>query len=81
MGMASLEQFVNDSLVHGRAYFSRAEVSAALDLKPATLAAAITRLIKKRRLANPHHGFYLILRSEDQIAGLLSGRVFLSILF
>ena len=69
MGMASLEQFVNDSLVHGRAYFSRAEVSAALDLKPATLAAAITRLIKKRRLANPRHGFYLILRPEDQIAG------------
>ena len=69
LGMASLEQFVDDRLVHGRAYFSREEVLSALDLKPDTLVAAITRLIKKRRLANPRHGFYLILRPEDQIAG------------
>jgi len=67
--MASLEQFVDDRLVHGRAYFSREEVLGALDLKPGALAAAITRLVKKRRLANPRHGFYLILRPEDQIAG------------
>lgn len=67
--MPSLEQFVDDRLAHGRAYFSREEVQAALELKPEALAAAITRLIKKHRLANPRHGFYLILRPEDQIAG------------
>ena len=67
--MASLEKFVDDLLVHGRAYFSREEALAPLDLKPAALAAAITRLVKKRRLANPRHGFYLVLRPEDQIAG------------
>jgi len=67
--MASLEQYVDDLLVHGRAYFSREEALAALDLKPEALAAAITRLVKKRRLANPRHGFHLALRPEDQIAG------------
>lgn len=68
-GMGSLEQFVDDRQVHGRSHFSREEVRAALDLKPAALTDAITRLVKKRRLANPRHGFYLILRPEDQIAG------------
>lgn len=67
--MASLEQFVTDRLVHGRAHFSREEALSELDLKPGAFAAAITRLVKKRRLANPRHGFYLILRPEDQLAG------------
>ncbi len=67
--MASLESFLDDLLARGRAYFSRDEVAAALGLKPSALAAAITRGINKRRLANPRHGFYLILRPEDQIAG------------
>ena len=68
-GMPPLEQFLNDRLVHGRAHFSREEASAALDLKPEALAAALTRLVKKRGLANPRHGFYLILRPEDHMAG------------
>ena len=67
--MASLDQFVDDRLLHGRAYFDREEALAAVDLKPDGLTAAITRLVKKRRLANPRHGFYLILRPEDQMAG------------
>lgn len=67
--MPSIEQFLNDRLAHGRAHFSRKEISAALDLKPEALAAALTRLVKKRGLANPRHGFYLILRPEDQVAG------------
>lgn len=67
--MASLDSYLDDLLARGRAYFSWDEALAALDLKPATFAAAITRSIKKRRLANPRHGFYLILRPEDQIAG------------
>jgi predicted transcriptional regulator of viral defense system len=67
--MGSLEQFVDGRLVRGRSYFSREEVEVALDLKAAALTDAITRLVKKRRLANPRHGFYLILRPEDRIAG------------
>jgi len=66
--MATLDSYLDDLLARGRAYFSRDEALAALGLKPSALAAAITRSIKKRRLANPRHGFYLILRPEDQIA-------------
>ena len=69
LGMTSLDQFVDDRLLHGRAHFAREEALAALDLNSEGLTAAITRLVKKRRLANPRHGFYLILRPEDQIAG------------
>lgn len=67
--MASLEPYLDDLLGRGRAYFSRAEALAALGMKPAALAAAITRSVKKRRLAKPRHGFYLILRPEDHVAG------------
>ena len=47
-GMASLDQFVDDRLLHGRAHFDCEEALAAVDLKPGGLTAAITRLIKKR---------------------------------
>ena len=67
--MSSLEQFADDRLAHGRLYFTRAEVLASLALKPPALAASITRMINKRKLANPRHGFYLMVRPEDQIAG------------
>lgn len=67
--MASLDQFVDDRLLHGRAHFNREEALAAVDLNPDGLTAAITRLVKKQRLANPRHGFYLILRPEDQMTG------------
>jgi predicted transcriptional regulator of viral defense system len=67
--MGSLESYLGDLLRHGRAYFSRNDAAAALGLAPPALAAALTRAINKHRLANPRHGFYLILRPEDQIAG------------
>jgi hypothetical protein len=67
--MVSLESYLDDRLACGRAYFSRDEVAAALGLKPSALAAAITRAINKRRLADPRHGFILILCPEDQVAG------------
>ena len=67
--MAYIDSYLDDLLRHGRACFSRNDVSAALGLKPQALAAALTRAISKHRLANPRHGFYLILRPEDQIAG------------
>ena len=69
MGMLTLEQYIEECLVRGRAYFSREEALTALGSSSVALTAAMTRLIKKRRLANPRHGFYLILRPEDQIAG------------
>lgn len=67
--MPSLDPYLDELLARGRAYFSRDESLAVLGLKPPALAAAITRAVKKRRLANPRHGFYLVLRPEDQVAG------------
>ncbi|MCZ7563082.1 MAG: type IV toxin-antitoxin system AbiEi family antitoxin [Burkholderiales bacterium] len=68
-GMSSLAGFLDQQLARGRAYFSRKEALDALGAAPQNLAAAISRLIRKRRLANPRHGFYLILRPEDQPSG------------
>ena len=67
--MPSLDAFLDKQLARGRAYFTRGEALDVLSLVPDTLTAAISRLIKKRRLANPRHGFYLILRPEDQLSG------------
>lgn len=67
--MSSLNSYLDDLLRRGRACFSRNDVSAALGLEQQALAAALTRAISKHRLASPRHGFYLILRPEDQIAG------------
>ena len=67
--MASLESYLDNLRRHGRAYVSRDDVAAGLGLKPQALAAVLTRAINKHRLANPRHGFYLILRPEDQISG------------
>lgn len=67
--MIPIERFIEDRLIQGRAYFSMEEARTTLDLKPQALSAGITRLVKRRRLATPRHGFYLILRPEDQIAG------------
>jgi predicted transcriptional regulator of viral defense system len=67
--MASLDRYLDDQLVRGRAYFTSEEALAALGLSPPALRAAITRLTKKQRLANLRHGFYLILRPEDRVAG------------
>jgi len=69
LGMASLGEYLDQQLERGRAYFSRQEALHALALSPQNLAAAISRLIRKRRLANPRHGFYLILRPEDRALG------------
>jgi len=69
LAMDSLSRFIDSQLLRGRAYFDRADALAALGVKPAALAAALTRQIKKRRLASPRHGFLLILRPEDQAAG------------
>jgi predicted transcriptional regulator of viral defense system len=67
--MSSLDGYLDQQLARGRAYFSREEALEALGTAPRSLTAAIGRLIRKRRLANPRHGFYLILRPEDQPGG------------
>lgn len=67
--MSILDQFIDSQLVRGRSFFSREEVRAALEIKPQTLTAALTRLIKKQHLANPRRDFYLILRPEDRVSG------------
>jgi len=64
-----LEHFVDDRLARGRAYFSRDDARNSLAVSPTALQQAVGRLMKKRRLANPRHGFYLILREEDRLAG------------
>jgi predicted transcriptional regulator of viral defense system len=68
-GMAALAHYLDSQLVRGRAYFTREEALAELSLSPLALKASITRLVKKQRLANLRHGFYLILRPEDRVAG------------
>jgi predicted transcriptional regulator of viral defense system len=67
--MPPLDAYLDQQLERGRAYFSRGEALQALGLAPQNLAAAVSRLIRKRRLANPRHGFYLILRPEDRVLG------------
>ena len=64
-----IEQYINDRLANGRAYFTRKELRSANGASDAALSAALTRQIKTGRIANPWRGFYLIVRPEDQIAG------------
>jgi predicted transcriptional regulator of viral defense system len=67
--MASLEHYLDERLAHGRSYFVGDEARSVLGVSRGNFAAAVTRLINKGRLANPRHGFFLILRPEDRIAG------------
>ena len=69
LGMPTIEQYLDDQLKRGRAYFSREQAQSALASTPVALSAALTRQIRKGRLANPRQGFYLVLRPEDQAAG------------
>ncbi len=69
LGMATLEQYLEDRLVQGRAYFLREEALGTLGSSPEALSMALMRQAKKGRLANPRHGFYLILRPEDRAIG------------
>jgi predicted transcriptional regulator of viral defense system len=67
--VTSLGDYLDQQLARGRAYFLRQEALDALGLSPQNLTAAVSRLIAKERLANPRHGFYLILRPEDRTLG------------
>jgi len=67
--MASLEEYIDGKLMRGQSTFTREEALAELELKPESFTAALTRQISKKRVANPRHGFYVILRPEDRIGG------------
>lgn len=67
--MATIDQYLDEHLARGRAYFTRGEAQAALGLAPHPLSVALLRQVKKGRLANPRRGFYLILRPEDRTLG------------
>lgn len=66
--MAALDAFVDDRLAAGRGWFSRDDALAA-GIAPTTLAPALTRAVAKGKLANPRHGFYLIVRPEHRASG------------
>ena len=66
--MPSLDTFIDDRLVVGRGWFGRDEAIAA-GIAPGALAAALTRAVAKGKVANPRHGFYLIVRPEHRAAG------------
>ena len=67
--MSMIEQFINNRLIEGRAFFTREEALIAIGGTSGALSAVLNRQIKKNRLASPRQGFYLIPRPEDQITG------------
>ena len=67
--MLHLESFVDLQLAKGRGYFTRKEAIEALSVSEGAFSASATRLIKKSKLTQPRHGFYLILRPEDRSLG------------
>ncbi len=68
-GVASLESYLADRVARGRAYFSKEEALEALRQSPKAFASAAKRLVRKRVLASPKRGFYIIIRPEDAPTG------------
>lgn len=66
--MAALDAFVDERLAAGRGWFSRDEAVAS-GIALSALSPALTRAVAKGKLANPRHGFYLIVRPEHRAAG------------
>jgi predicted transcriptional regulator of viral defense system len=65
--MTPLDAFLEQHLARGRITFTREEALGILPPNPLT--AALGRLIRKGRLANPRQGFYLILTPADREQG------------
>jgi predicted transcriptional regulator of viral defense system len=66
--MAALDAFIDDRLAAGRGWFSRDDAVAS-GIALSALSTALTRAVAKGKLANPRHGFYLIVRPEHRAAG------------
>ena len=67
--MASLNQFCDHMLSKGKAFFTREEILEKLDMSSQAFIASANRLKRKKQLACPYRGFYLILRPEDRFSG------------
>lgn len=67
--MVSLEAYIDTRLSLGHGTFTKAEARAAIGQSSPAFLAATARLIKKHRLVSPKHGFYIVLRPEDRMAG------------
>ncbi|MBA4076445.1 MAG: hypothetical protein C0508_15490 [Cyanobacteria bacterium PR.023] len=67
--MISLSHYLDEQLIRGRSYFSKAEAMKALGCNTAAFTAAASRLIRKQKLVCPWRGFYVILRPEDRVTG------------
>jgi predicted transcriptional regulator of viral defense system len=66
--MAALDAFIDNRLAAGRGWFSRDDAVAS-GILPSALSSALTRAVTRGKLANPRHGFYLIVRPEHRAAG------------
>lgn len=66
--MAAIDAFIDDRLAAGRGWFSRDEAVAS-GIALSMLSPSLTRAVAKGKLANPRHGFYLIVRPEHRAAG------------
>jgi len=65
----SLTAFVNDLQSMGRYTFTRAEAAVLMAITDLALEAALRRLKKRGRIANPRRGFYVIVPLEYREAG------------
>jgi predicted transcriptional regulator of viral defense system len=66
--MSLFDSLIDDRLAAGRGWFSRDDAIEA-GIAPGALSASLTRAVAKGKLANPRHGFYLIVRPEHRAAG------------
>jgi predicted transcriptional regulator of viral defense system len=65
----SLPAFVNDLQAKGRYTFARADAAKLMAITDLALEAALRRLKKRGRIANPRRGFYVIIPLEYREAG------------
>jgi predicted transcriptional regulator of viral defense system len=67
--VASLESYIAERVARGRAYFSKEEAVEAVGQSPRAFVSAAQRLVRKRVLASPKRGFYIVIRPEDALTG------------
>lgn len=68
-GMNDVRDYLDAQLTRGRGFFTKPAALSELGQTPQALRTAIARLSKKKLLAVPRRGFYLILRPEDRPLG------------
>ena len=68
-GRQRLDAWVDGLQSQGRYTFTRSEALAALSVTPESLKKAAQILLRRRRLASPRRGFYVIVPTEYRVAG------------